>query len=442
MNGLNKIFAATLFCFVVLMACVPNAYAAPTYPPTGGWGGLCWVKSFYVILAPGVKNYSGTANCQGWIAYSDQDAFYNPWWVWAVVTFEGSYNINSKKYVEHISFEYGRANWNEFEGNNNLNLNGGGTCNDDPWRTTAKCDGYSPGSIVKAKYSWDLVPLETAPLSRYIFGFAPGGLQKLVASTLYAVADPMATKPYQTSAPKGGKQVGVQKTMSASGGTTGAPSGRSAVSTAIRSPLPDLAFGYVIVEQRTYSVAGGAKPIILSYFNPSSRGGNPSGGCERPYSFPLKVNVKNIGQADFAPKDSSQAVAVNIGPWNRTMDLKKIGKGDSQSMDFNVSLPPGKYTLKAAIDLHNGVAESRADNNTLSWPLEVKCDPALLPAAVPSGLGGKQMPNPQPQPPKENAQGKQLPAVQTGSGGKHMLNPQSQPPKENAQGKQLPAVQK
>lgn len=185
--------------------------------------------------------------------------------------------------------------------------------------------------------------------------------------------------------------------MSAPGTNTGAAGARSAATVARGSPLPDLTFSFVSVEKRTYSVAGGAKSIMVLYFPSSSPSdkGRQNSECERPDSFPLQLIVKNIGQADFAPKDSFQVVGVNIGPWNSAKDLVKLRKGESQIMDFNVTLPPGRYTLQALIDLHNAVAESRSDNNILSWPLEVKCDTrAMAPAPIPApafngGFGSK-----------------------------------------------------
>jgi len=137
------------------------------------------------------------------------------------------------------------------------------------------------------------------------------------------------------------------------------------------SKLPDLAFSFVSVENRTFTVGFNAQSLVVNNIVPSEKTGvNP---CGHPFTFPLQLIVKNIGQADFVPKNSFQVVGVTIGQWNSAKDLAKLPVAASQPMNFNVSLPPGKYMLNANIDLHNGVAEARSDNNKLSWPLEVTC---------------------------------------------------------------------
>jgi hypothetical protein len=142
------------------------------------------------------------------------------------------------------------------------------------------------------------------------------------------------------------------------------------------SPLPDLAFALVTVQGRSYRAAVGANPIIVE--------DKSAGGCARPYQFPLQLMVKNVGQADFVPKGSAQAVSLVVGPWNGGKNLGRLRKGGSQAMDFNPSLLPGRYTLRARIDLHGGVAEARGDNDGLSLPLEVRCAVA---ASAPARVG-------------------------------------------------------
>lgn len=152
--------------------------------------------------------------------------------------------------------------------------------------------------------------------------------------------------------------------------------------------LPDLVFSYVTVEQATYDGQSAPPPIVVHNFvapPPSNKkksdglpsndlGGAPYLGCLGSFTFPLQLIVKNIGHADFVPKGSFQVVGVNVGSWGGAKDIVRLSPGQSQVMKFNVSLLPGKYTLKAVIDLHNEVAESRTDNNKLSWPLEVTCE--------------------------------------------------------------------
>jgi hypothetical protein len=158
-------------------------------------------------------------------------------------------------------------------------------------------------------------------------------------------------------------------------------------------PLPDLAFSFVSVQKTTYYVSGAPRSIVLTEVPAAGQGG----ACTQPYAFPLQLIVKNIGQADFVPKNSFQAVGVNVGPWNSATDLVTLHKGASQVMNFNVSLAPGKYLLQARIDLHNGVAEARSDNDTLNWPLEVRCDtraaaraPIPRPALATGAVGKRQ----------------------------------------------------
>ena len=165
--------------------------------------------------------------------------------------------------------------------------------------------------------------------------------------------------------------------------------------------LPDLTFSSVKVGQTTYEGLNDPQPIIVNNFvtpppsNTTRPGGLPSDdlgkvpylGCLGAFTFPLQLHVRNIGQADFVPKDSFQVVGVTIGPWNSAKDIiklpataaqtehvKRFGMQQGQTMSFSVTLPPGKYMLNASIDLHNGVAEVRTDNNKLSRPLEVRCE--------------------------------------------------------------------
>ena len=140
--------------------------------------------------------------------------------------------------------------------------------------------------------------------------------------------------------------------------------------------LPDLVFSYVTVDNATYPVGASAQSLLVNHvLTPAAVGANKEANpCAKPFTFPLQLIVKNIGHSDFVPKGSAQAVGVNIGPWGAAKDLIKLPPTASQTMNFSVTLPPGKYAIDANIDLHNGVAEARSDNNKLSWPLEVKCE--------------------------------------------------------------------
>lgn len=180
--------------------------------------------------------------------------------------------------------------------------------------------------------------------------------------------------------------IGPQKTLSAPGSRSIAAGASSAPMAGRGSPLPDLAFSFVSVQKRTYTVTGTPSSIIVEDV---PAGGN-AGACSQAFSFPLQLIVKNIGQANFVPKGSSSVVGVSVGSWNAAKDLETLQTGASQVMDFNVSVPPGRYSLQAKIELHNAVAESRSDNDGLSWPLQVSCDArAVAPAhlAPPASSG-------------------------------------------------------
>jgi len=188
---------------------------------------------------------------------------------------------------------------------------------------------------------------------------------------------------------RGMQGIGPERTMSASGPRPPAAGAAPALMVARGTPLPDLAFSFVSVQMRTYTVTGTATSIVVE----DPLAGASADACSKPYSFPIQLIVKNVGQATFVAKDSLTAVGVSIGGWNSAKDLKTLKKGDSQVMDFNVSVPPGKYALQANINLHNAVAESRSDNDSLSWPLELKCDvrvkapPRLVAPAIGAGRG-------------------------------------------------------
>lgn len=179
------------------------------------------------------------------------------------------------------------------------------------------------------------------------------------------------------------------------GAAGAAPAGpRASTAAPARLPLPDLAFSLITAQGTMYHVSGAPQSIIV-YEAPTPVRREPNGPraseCNRTLTFPLQITVTNVGQADFITKGSAQAVGVSVGPWNSAKDLVNLPRGTSQAMNFSVTLAPGRYTLQATIDLHNQVAESRSDNNNLSWPLEVKCGAS---ATAPAFTGGPRMPGP------------------------------------------------
>jgi len=186
---------------------------------------------------------------------------------------------------------------------------------------------------------------------------------------------------------RGVQTIGPQSTMSASGSRPIAAGANSALMTAHGSLLPALTFTIVSAQKRTYPVTGTPNSIIVE--DPPA--GRNAGACSQPFSFPLQLIVKNVGQADFDPGITWAAVVAHVGSWSDFRHFTTLHKGESQVMNFDVSVPPGKYALQASITLHKGFAVSPSDNPDLSWPLEVVCDlravePSRL--APPASAGG------------------------------------------------------
>jgi len=142
-------------------------------------------------------------------------------------------------------------------------------------------------------------------------------------------------------------------------------------------PLPDLTFASVNVANVNHVVGSTAQTIVVDHVFPppaSSNSPHQPSPCNRSFTFPLIIVVKNIGNASFVPKNSFQAVGVNVGSWGSAKDLITLNVNGTQTMSFSVTLPPGDYTLSALIDLHNGVAEANPANDKLEWPLKVTCE--------------------------------------------------------------------
>jgi len=161
---------------------------------------------------------------------------------------------------------------------------------------------------------------------------------------------------------------------------------RRAVRPSVTS-LPDLGFSYVSFPGGAYPVSGAPHTIVLyEVARPLRPGGPPE--CNRPLAFALQLSVHNAGPGNFAINMKThgvgEVVKVNVGGWSGFARLRNLGAGSSQSYNFNVTLPPGSYDLLANIDLQNEGVELRTDNNTLSWPLIVKCSAQL---AAPAPIG-------------------------------------------------------
>lgn len=153
------------------------------------------------------------------------------------------------------------------------------------------------------------------------------------------------------------------------------------------TPSPNLVFSFVTVQRTTYPVTSASRSVVVYDHQ------RDANACQQPFSFPLQLIVKNIGP-DFTPRrDVPQNAAASILPYfadNNRVDLHALRRGESQAMNFNVSMPPGRYTLWARI----------LDKVLLNWPLEVKCDtrslaPALVPAPASNGGFGSKRPTPQ-----------------------------------------------
>lgn len=165
------------------------------------------------------------------------------------------------------------------------------------------------------------------------------------------------------------------------GNVSAAGGAQSRVPSPLVTAHPSLAFTGLTADHTDYpgSALGGASITVRYYSPPSLEGGNKgsqSSVCNRPYSFPLQLLVRNFGQADFVPKDLTETVGITIGPWNGAKNLTTLPKGTSQIYDFSVSLPSGKYILRAQIVTNQD--KSAAPNvhqlHTIAWPLEIKCD--------------------------------------------------------------------
>lgn len=169
---------------------------------------------------------------------------------------------------------------------------------------------------------------------------------------------------------RGVQTIGPESTMSASGSRPVAAGAKPALMTAHGSPLPALTFTIVSVQNRTYPVTGAPNSIIVE--DPPA--GRNAGACSQAFSFPVQLIVKNVGQADFNPGITWAAVVAHVGNWSDVKHFTTLHKGESQVMNFNVSVPPGKYALQAAVTLPKDMSVSHSDNPSLSWPLDVICD--------------------------------------------------------------------
>ena len=196
---------------------------------------------------------------------------------------------------------------------------------------------------------------------------------------------------------------GADQMMRALPGTTPAtaPAAKPVVVAPAGLPLsPDLTFSFVTVEQTTYNAQAGTRSIVVRNLVAQPLSSHKKGEasrkqCNQSITFPLQLIVKNIGQADYVPflgvrlgpnPARAHSLGVHIGPWGSEKDIIRLRTGESQAMNFNVTLPPGSYTLDATVVSAAMVEEARTDNNKLAWPLEVKCErnPGMM---VPSGGG-------------------------------------------------------
>ena len=155
-----------------------------------------------------------------------------------------------------------------------------------------------------------------------------------------------------------------------------------------RQKLPDLAFANVSVNGTNHMIGTRSSALVVDHVFPApSPGAKPAPSpCNRSFTFPVVLVIKNIGTADFVPLSSAQAVGLDILPFNAAKDLIKLAPGASQSMSFSVTLPPGNYNLNAFIDTHGQVAESNVNNNKLDWPLKVTCELRSNAAVAPAPI--------------------------------------------------------
>jgi hypothetical protein len=156
------------------------------------------------------------------------------------------------------------------------------------------------------------------------------------------------------------------------------------------TPLPTLGFSYVSFPGGAFPVTGTPHTIVLYEVARPLRPGGPA-ECNRPLTFALELSVHNAGPGDFIRNKTYgdwEVVNVNIGSWSGIAKLPaSINARSTQAMNFNVTLPPGRYTLLAKISLGDAGAELRSTNNTLNWPLDVKCSTTMTAPAPIHGLG-------------------------------------------------------
>ena len=166
LNG-NSPVPIGLFAMIAGLFFYSNAFALVSdgsfaYPP-GGWKQLCTGDSITVIpRTASSRDYRGNGTC--WIntAQDKSDASKQSW-VQVPVRVNGNFDLNSKKFVESLTF-------NTSSGAKKVGVNG--TCADDPWLTSATCSASNPNQLLYANFGWASggLGLPPGPMSRNVFG--------------------------------------------------------------------------------------------------------------------------------------------------------------------------------------------------------------------------------------------------------------------------------
>lgn len=169
---------------------------------------------------------------------------------------------------------------------------------------------------------------------------------------------------------------------------------RTVVQSPLTSKSPNLVFIGLTVDHADYGTGHlmGASITVRYYSAPSLEGGvkaRQNSVCNRPYSFPLQLLVKNAGQADYIPKNPGESVTIQIGIWNAVLPLTTLPVGKIQTYNFTPSLGSGSYVLQAHINTsQNNTGTSNGPQvHDISWPLNVVCDTkAVVPPPVNIGF--------------------------------------------------------
>lgn len=155
------------------------------------------------------------------------------------------------------------------------------------------------------------------------------------------------------------------------------------VHTTPSSPLtnksPNLAFNGLTVDHADYGTGHMmGSSIKVRYFAvpmQNSAKGRAESTCNLPHPFPVQLQIKNVGQANYVPQGPGESVTLQIGTWNAVLPLVALAVGQMHTYSFMPSLGSGSYVLQAHINLPSTIAPpSGPQVHDVSWPLNIICD--------------------------------------------------------------------